>query len=111
MFVLAGVFLVIVLVMVGPFVFFFRLWIQAMLARADATLLDLLGMTLRRVPSKVADKVIAQSKVMAMQAALADEPGMTTSALEADYLAGSNVPKVICAFDCREQDCREQGGH
>lgn len=89
--VLGGVFLLVVLVAAGMFAFYFRLFIQSVLTGAKVTLWDLLGMSFR----KVRPNVIVQSKIMAVQAGLGDEPGMTTSALEAHYLAGGNVPMVI----------------
>jgi uncharacterized protein YqfA (UPF0365 family) len=48
-------------------------------------------MTFRQVnPS-----LITRSKIMAVQAGLYDDEGITTQALEAHYLAGGNVPLVI----------------
>jgi uncharacterized protein YqfA (UPF0365 family) len=51
-------------------------------------------MTLRKVPARV----IVRSKIMAVQAGLGDETGITSRALDAHYLAGGNVPKVIMAM-------------
>ena len=47
---------------------------------------------------KVRPEVIVRSKIMAVQAGLGDETGMTSKALEAHYLAGGNVPLVIRAI-------------
>ncbi len=47
---------------------------------------------------KVDPKVIVRSKIMAVQAGLTDEMGITSKALEAHYLAGGNVPLVIRAI-------------
>ena len=47
---------------------------------------------------KVNPEVIVRSKIMAMQAGLTDEMGITSKALEAHYLAGGNVPLVIRAI-------------
>ena len=60
------------------------------------TLLSLIGMSLRRVNTRV----IVQGKIMAMQAGIGteSETGVTTRRLEAHYLAGGNVPKVIRAI-------------
>lgn len=92
--VLGGLFLIICLVAAGMFAFYFRLFIQSILTGAKVTLWDLLGMSFR----KVRPNVIVQSKIMAVQAGLGEETGMTTSALEAHYLAGGNVPMVIRAL-------------
>src|SRR5207253_8466740 len=53
-----------------------------------------LGMTFR----KVNPTVIVRSKIMAVQASLGDDIGITCKALEAHYLAGGNVPLVIRAM-------------
>jgi uncharacterized protein YqfA (UPF0365 family) len=71
-----------------------RLWIQAYSTKARIGIFDLLGMTFR----KVNPTVIVRSKIMAVQAGLTDETGITSKALEAHYLAGGNVPLVIRAI-------------
>ena len=58
---------------------------------AGIGIFDLLGMTFR----KVNPAVIVRSKIMAVQAGIGDEHGVTSKALEAHYLAGGNVPLVI----------------
>jgi uncharacterized protein YqfA (UPF0365 family) len=47
---------------------------------------------------KVNPNVIVRSKIMAVQAGLGDDTGITSKALEAHYLAGGNVPLVIRAI-------------
>src|SRR3990170_4883355 len=87
-------------IVIGGLVFFaifakyFRLWIQSVTTGAGIGILDLLGMTFR----KVNPTVIVRSKIMAVQAGLGDETGITSKALEAHYLAGGNVPLVIRAI-------------
>jgi uncharacterized protein YqfA (UPF0365 family) len=73
---------------------YFRLWIQSVTTGAGIGILDLLGMTFR----KVNPTVIVRSKIMAVQAGLTEEMGITSKALEAHYLAGGNVPLVIRAM-------------
>jgi uncharacterized protein YqfA (UPF0365 family) len=93
--IIAGIVAVIgVLVFFGIFAFYFRLWIRALMTGAKISIFDLLGMTFR----KVRPNVIVQAKVMAVQAGLTDEMGITSKALEAHYLAGGNVPLVIRAL-------------
>jgi len=90
------IFVVVIFLLVGLAVFtrFFRLWIQSKTTGAGITIFDLLGMTFRKVDSKV----IVRSKIMAVQAGMGDETGITSKALEAHYLAGGNVPLVIRAI-------------
>ena len=73
---------------------YFRLWIQSVSTGAKIGILDLFGMTFR----KVNPTVIVRSKIMAVQAGLTDDTGITSKALEAHYLAGGNVPLVIRAI-------------
>lgn len=82
------------IVMLAIFARFFRLWIQAVTTRANIGIFDLLGMTFR----KVNPAVIVRSKIMAVQAGLGDETGITSKALEAHYLAGGRVPLVVQAI-------------
>jgi len=76
------------------FATYFRLWIQSFTTGAGIGILDLLGMTFR----KVSPSVIVRSKIMAVQAGITDQQGVTTKALEAHYLAGGNVPLLIRAL-------------
>jgi uncharacterized protein YqfA (UPF0365 family) len=87
----AVVVLIVLLVIVAVFANYFRLWIQSFLTGAGITIWDLIGMTFR----KVNKDVIVKSKIMAVQAGLDDDQGITSKALEAHYLAGGNVPLVI----------------
>jgi uncharacterized protein YqfA (UPF0365 family) len=72
------------------------LWFQAYMSNARVSLWSLVGMDLRQVNARV----IVQSKIMAMQAGIGNDPaaGITTRRLEAHYLAGGNVPGVIRAI-------------
>jgi uncharacterized protein YqfA (UPF0365 family) len=73
---------------------YFRLWIQSVTTGASIGIFDLLGMTFR----KVNPAVIVRSKIMAVQAGLGEDTGITGKALEAHYLAGGKVPLVIRAI-------------
>src|SRR5262245_38746183 len=84
------------ILIVGPSLFaimarYFRLWIQSVTTGAGIGIIDLVRMTLR----KVNPTVITRSKIMAVQAGLYENEGITTKALEAHYLSGGNVPLVI----------------
>ncbi len=63
-----------------------QLWFQAYWSKARVTFFELLGMSLR---------TIVQAKIMATQAGLGDFP---SKKLEAHYLAGGDVPRVIRAL-------------
>src|SRR5262245_13334282 len=86
-----GIGVVVMLVFFAIFARYFRLWIQSITTSARIGIFDLLGMTFR----KVNPTVIVRSKIMAVQAGLTDETGITSKTLEAHYLAGGNVPLVI----------------
>ena len=85
--------IIICLVLLAIFARYFRLWIQCVTTRAQIGIVDLLGMTFR----KVNPAIIVRSKIMAVQAGLDDSTGITSKNLEAHYLAGGNVPLVIRA--------------
>lgn len=85
------VFAVLLLGWLGTYI---RWWVQSRLTRAGIGFADLIGMTLR----KVKPGLIVQSKIMAVQAGLSDEEGITRKALEAHVLAGGNVGMVIRAL-------------
>src|SRR3954466_5170364 len=82
------------LIFLAIFARYFRYWIQSVTTGANVGLLDLLGMTFRKVNLAT----IVRSKIMAVQAGLGDETGITSRALEAHYLAGGRVPLVIQAI-------------
>ena len=73
---------------------YFNLWIQAKMTGANVGIFELVGMSLR----KVNPNIMVRSKIMAIQAGLAQKDGVTTRSLEAHYLAGGNVPNVIRAL-------------
>ncbi|RUL88354.1 flotillin-like protein FloA [Tautonia sociabilis] len=97
-----AVFLVLLLVFIAfvslfAFILFakyFNLWIQSKTTNANIGLIELIGMTFR----KVNPNIIVRSKIMAVQAGLTDRDGVTRQNLEAHYLAGGNVPNVIRAL-------------
>ena len=69
------------------------IWIQAYASRANVTIWSLIGMSFRRVNARI----VVQGKIMAMQSGIGTEleSGVTTRRLEAHYLAGGDVLKVI----------------
>lgn len=67
-----------------------RVWIRCVTTRAGIGLLDLVGMTLR----KVNYLTIVQARIMAVTSNVR----VSTRELESHYLAGGNVPKVMRAL-------------
>ncbi|NQT37012.1 MAG: flotillin-like protein FloA [Planctomycetes bacterium] len=82
------------LVLVAIFARYFRFWIQSKTTGAGVGMVDLLGMTFR----KVSPAVILRAKIMAVQAGIGENEGISTRALEAHFLAGGNIPLVIRAI-------------
>lgn len=87
----AGVLFVILLAIALLFARYFSLWLQSFLANAKISLLNLMMMSLR----KTDPRIIVKSKIMAVQAGIADDQNITTDDLETHYLAGGHVPEVI----------------
>ncbi|MCI0492622.1 MAG: flotillin-like protein FloA [Planctomycetes bacterium] len=85
-----------VLLLVAAFVFtlvlfnYGKLWLQAFMSNAHVSMVGLIGMSLRQVHTRT----IVEAKIMAMQAGV----DISTPRLEAHYLAGGNVPRVIHAL-------------
>jgi uncharacterized protein YqfA (UPF0365 family) len=73
-----------------------KIWVQAYFSRANVSLLSLVGMSFRRVNKQI----VVTGKIMAMQSGIGTEleTGVTTRRLEAHYLAGGDVLKVIRAI-------------
>jgi uncharacterized protein YqfA (UPF0365 family) len=69
-----------------------QLWFQAYWSKSAVTFMELVGMTLRKVNART----IVQAKIMATQAGLGQD--ITCPRLEAHYLAGGDMPRVIRAL-------------
>lgn len=69
-----------------------QLWFQAYWSKAPVTFLELLGMSLRKVNART----IVQANIMATQAGIGRD--VSVRRLEAHYLAGGDVPRVIRAL-------------
>lgn len=70
---------------------YFNLWLRAFVTRARVSLPSLVAMSFRKVNSNV----IVDNKIKAVQAGL---DSISTEALEAHYLAGGNVERVVQAL-------------
>jgi len=92
-----GLFLLfLLLVIVIVLAVYGKLWFQAFMSRADVSMLSLIGMGFRQVKPTI----IITAKIMAAQAGLDinRRTGISTSRVEAHYLAGGNVMNVIRAI-------------
>lgn len=91
-----GLGVIVLLVMLAIILNFGGLWIRAYTSNARVSIPSLIGMKLRQVNAGT----IVDAKVMAMQAGVGTDPdtGITTQLLEAHYLAGGDVPRVIEAI-------------
>lgn len=89
---IGGIFLVFIgIIFVFLFGKYFNLWLRSFVTRARIGPLSLVFMSLR----KVNPNVIVDAKIAAVQSGLTDIP---TGALEAHYLAGGNVTRVVRAL-------------
>ena len=90
MWVFIAILVVVVLVSLGLIVPTFSLWIQALSARANVGIMELIGMRLR----KVNPQVIVLSKIQVVRAGLE----LSTAELENHYLAGGDPVRVAKAL-------------
>jgi uncharacterized protein YqfA (UPF0365 family) len=88
--VLFGILIVIGVVLFLVIMRYLGLWIRSIATRAGIGIIDLVGMSLR----KVSPNVIVSTKIMAVQAGIP----VQTRDLESHYLAGGNAPKVVRAL-------------
>ena len=79
-----------VLVLVGLFFYFLKIWVQAWMSGAKVSLFKLLGMKLRKVPPSL----IVDARIHLVKAGIE----LDTDPLEAHYLAGGDVLNVVNAL-------------
>lgn len=79
------------LIFIAVFLRYAGLWIQCKMTKAGVSFFQLVIMTIR----KVNPAIIVRSKIMATQAGLTD---ISTRAMEAHYLAGGDITKVVRAL-------------
>ena len=77
------------------FLYFLKIWIRALAADAHVSIVNLVGMKLRGIPPTI----IVDARIMALKAGLE----MNTGDVEAHYLAGGSVTKVIRALIAAEK--------
>jgi uncharacterized protein YqfA (UPF0365 family) len=90
-YVLIGFVILIGLIFAIMFMAYFQLWLRGFVTGAKISPFALVFMKLR----KVNPHTIVDTKIWAVQAGL---PGIETSALEAHYLAGGNIQRVVRAL-------------
>lgn len=87
---LLGAGIILLIIFGGIFLHFLQIWIRAFAARAPVTIVNLVGMRLRGIPPAI----VVNTRIMAVKAGLE----MSTDGLEAHYLAGGRVEKVVRAL-------------
>ncbi|HLP43321.1 MAG TPA: flotillin-like protein FloA [Fibrobacteria bacterium] len=85
--IVAVIFIIVMLIIIGNF---FSLWFQALMSKADVSLVQLIGMRFRKVPGRV----LVEAKIMGIKAGLQ----LSTEELEAHYMAGGHVMRVVQAL-------------
>ncbi len=88
---LLGIAAMVLLVFVFLFLRYFKLWLRSFVTRARIGPIQLVFMSLR----KVNPHVIGDTRIMAVQAGLTD---VSSNGLEAHFLAGGNVRRVVQAL-------------
>ena len=79
-----------VLLLIGLFFYFLKIWVQAWMSGAPVSLFKLLGMKLRKVPPSL----IVGARIQLVKAGIE----LGTDPLEAHYLAGGDVLMVVNAL-------------
>jgi uncharacterized protein YqfA (UPF0365 family) len=83
--------IIILLVVVFPFLYFFGIWLRALASGVPVSVLNLIGMKLRKVPPAT----IVEAMIRLTKAGLED---VSTDDLESHYLAGGDVLSVCNAL-------------
>ncbi len=89
-FILVIVAILVIVVMAIILLNFFSLWFQALMSKANVSLVQLIGMRFRKVPAKN----VVEAKIMGLKAGLE----LGTEELEAHYMAGGHVMRVVQAL-------------
>jgi len=87
---LFGLIIIAAVILGSIFLYFLKLWVRALAARAHVSVVNLVGMKLRGINPTI----IVDARIMALKAGLE----MVTDDLEAHYLAGGNINKVVRAL-------------
>jgi uncharacterized protein YqfA (UPF0365 family) len=79
-----------VLILLGIFLYFLKVWVRAWMSGARVSMFNLLGMKLRGIPPTL----VVDARIRAVKAGL----DVSTDLLEAHFLAGGNVINVVQAL-------------
>ncbi len=74
-----------------PFLYFFGIWIRAKASNAEVSIINLIGMRLRKIPPAL----IVEALIRVNKAGLAD---IDTKSLETHYLSGGDILSVVNAL-------------
>src|SRR5690606_34908183 len=83
--------IIVALVIGFPFLYFFGIYLRALASNANVSIMNLIGMKLRRVPPAL----IVEALIRVKKAGLDD---IDTNSLEAHYLAGGDILSVVNAL-------------
>ena len=89
--VLIIVVLFLLLVVVFPFLYFFGIWLRALASKAPVSIMNLIGMRLRKVPPSLVVEALIRLKKSGLDY-------VTTDDLESHYMAGGDVLSVCNAL-------------
>ena len=89
--ILVALVVIFVLIVLSIFFYFVNVWIRALASKAHVTIMNLVGMKLRRVPPSL----IVEALIRLKKAGLTE---MDTDSLEAHYLAGGDILNVVNAL-------------
>jgi uncharacterized protein YqfA (UPF0365 family) len=85
------VLIIFIFVFLFPFLYFFSIWLRALASRAPVTIMNLIGMKLRRVPPALIVEALIRVKKAGLET-------IETDGIEAHYLAGGDVLSVVNAL-------------
>ena len=74
-----------------PFLYFFGIWIRAKASKADVSIVNLIGMKLRKIPPAL----IVEALIRVIKAGI---DYIDTDSLESHYLAGGDILSVVNAL-------------
>ena len=89
-FIVSAIIIVVVVIIAAVFGAFFKIWLQARFSNAPVSFPSLIGMWLRKIPSRL----IVDARITAVKAGLQYQ----SEQLETHYLSGGNVSDVILSL-------------
>lgn len=83
--------LIFLLIIVFPFLYFFGIWLRALASNARVSIMNLIGMKLRKIPPSLIVEALIRVKKAGLEY-------VSTDGLEAHYLAGGDILSVVNAL-------------